>query len=166
MDRALAALAPSPPDVFNHNLETVPHLYAAVRPGADYRHSLKLLRRFSRAHPSVPTKSGLMLGLGETLEQVRRALFDLRESNCQMLTSAAYGASLSGDALCPAARIRHARRRGARDGLRARGQRPVSALVLPCRRTSRWRFCCSSLRFMCANNLLRGTVPCWPSQLA
>src|SRR5690606_11804069 len=70
IDVALALLGQEPPDVFNHNLETVPRLYRQARPGADYAHSLLLLRRFKAAHPQVPTKSGLMLGLGETLQEI------------------------------------------------------------------------------------------------
>jgi lipoic acid synthetase len=66
MDRALEILQATPPDVFNHNLENVPRLYRQVRPGADYNWSLKLLERFKEAHPEIPTKSGLMVGLGET----------------------------------------------------------------------------------------------------
>src|SRR5947199_202873 len=64
LERALEILTASPPDVMNHNLETVPRLYRQARPGGDYRHSLALLQRFKQAHPAVPTKSGLMVGLG------------------------------------------------------------------------------------------------------
>ncbi|MEI7870289.1 MAG: lipoyl synthase [Candidatus Methylumidiphilus sp.] len=87
---ALAALMDSPPDVFNHNLETVPRLYRQARPGADYRGSLELLRQFKAAHPNIPSKSGLMLGLGETMEEVRQTLGDLREYECNMLTLGQY----------------------------------------------------------------------------
>ena len=90
LERALEALEAGLPDVFNHNLETVPQLYRAVRPGADYLHSLKLLHRFGCAHPDVPTKSGLMLGLGETQEQVCTVMQDLLDSGCQMLTLGQY----------------------------------------------------------------------------
>ena len=90
LDRALEELAAGPPDVFNHNLETVPQLYRAARPGADYLHSLKLLREFGRAHPGIPTKSGLMLGLGETPEQVRAVMHDLLDHGCRMLTLGQY----------------------------------------------------------------------------
>jgi lipoyl synthase len=90
MDAALDALAASPPDVFNHNLETVPRLYRQARPGADYRWSLELIRRFKAAHPSIPTKSGLMLGLGEEMEEVRQTLRDLRQHDCDMLTLGQY----------------------------------------------------------------------------
>src|SRR5690606_2019981 len=78
IDAALAILAQAPPDVFNHNLETVPRLYRQVRPGADYAHSLALLQRFGQAHSAVPTKSGLMLGVGETLEEVEATMQDMR----------------------------------------------------------------------------------------
>lgn len=90
MEPALDALAAAPPDVFNHNLETVPRLYRAVRPGADYQVSLDLLRRFAERLPGVPTKSGLMLGLGETLDEVRRTLADLRAHGCDLLTLGQY----------------------------------------------------------------------------
>ncbi len=88
--KALDALIDNPPDVFNHNLETVPRLYRQARPGADYSGSLQLLRQFKAAQPTVPTKSGLMLGLGETLEEVRQTLQDLREHDCDMLTLGQY----------------------------------------------------------------------------
>ena len=89
-ERALAILAETPPDVFNHNLETVPRLYRASRPGADYSGSLALLRRFGERHPDVPTKSGLMLGLGETDEEVIEVMRDLRAHGCNMLTLGQY----------------------------------------------------------------------------
>lgn len=90
MDRALEILATNPPDVFNHNLETVPHLYPNVRPGADYQWSLELLKRFKAQHPDVPTKSGIMLGLGETMEQVLETLRDLRAHDVDMVTIGQY----------------------------------------------------------------------------
>lgn len=90
LDRALAELGAGVPDVFNHNLETVPQLYRAARPGADYLHSLKLLQRFGHAHPDIPTKSGLMLGLGETPQQVRAVMQDLLDHGCRMLTLGQY----------------------------------------------------------------------------
>jgi len=90
LEVALAVLGEAPPDVFNHNLETVPRLYRAVRPGAGYSHSLELLRRFGERHPEVPTKSGLMLGLGETREEVGHVLRDLRAHGVQMLTLGQY----------------------------------------------------------------------------
>jgi lipoic acid synthetase len=90
MDRALEILRHCPPDVFNHNLETVPALYRKVRPGSDYAWSLQLLQRFKALHPEVPTKSGLMLGVGETLAEVERVMRDLREHDCDMLTLGQY----------------------------------------------------------------------------
>lgn len=90
LDVALEQIAISPPDVFNHNLETVPRLYRRVRPGADYAHSLKLLERVKQAVPSVPTKSGLMLGLGETEEEVIAVMRDLYEHGVRMLTLGQY----------------------------------------------------------------------------
>ncbi|HRQ65226.1 MAG TPA: lipoyl synthase [Xanthomonadaceae bacterium] len=90
MERALQALATAPPDVFNHNVETVPQLYRTVRPGADYEWSLSLLARFKAAHPQIPTKSGIMLGLGETWEQVIGTLNDLRHHAVDMVTIGQY----------------------------------------------------------------------------
>jgi lipoic acid synthetase len=90
MDIALDLLAQEPPDVFNHNLETVPRLYRQARPGADYHYSLELLRQFKARHPHIPTKSGLMLGLGETLEEIREVMRDLRTHNVEMLTLGQY----------------------------------------------------------------------------
>jgi lipoic acid synthetase len=90
MDRALEILATNPPDVFNHNIETVPDLYPNVRPGADYQWSLTLLQKFKAQHPSIPTKSGIMLGLGETLEQVQATLRDLRAHDVEMVTIGQY----------------------------------------------------------------------------
>ncbi|WP_411833115.1 lipoyl synthase [Pseudoxanthomonas mexicana] len=90
MDRALEILAANPPDVFNHNIETVPDLYPNVRPGADYQWSLTLLRRFKAQHPHLPTKSGIMLGLGETMEQVQATLRDLRAHDVDMVTIGQY----------------------------------------------------------------------------
>ncbi len=90
LDRALTALAEAPADVLNHNLETVPRLYRMARPGADYAWSLRLLQRFKEQHPSIPTKSGLMLGLGEERREVEQVLRDLREHGCDMLTIGQY----------------------------------------------------------------------------
>ena len=90
MQRALEILAQAPPDVFNHNIETVEPLYRDVRPGADYRWSLDLLRRFKARHPKVPTKSGIMLGLGETRSQVEEAMADLRAHDVDLLTIGQY----------------------------------------------------------------------------
>jgi lipoic acid synthetase len=90
MERALEILATNPPDVFNHNLETVPDLYRNVRPGADYQWSLTLLQKFKAQHPDVATKSGIMLGLGETMEQVETTLRDLRAHDVDMVTIGQY----------------------------------------------------------------------------
>lgn len=90
IDVALDIVAEAPPDVFNHNLETVPRLYKAVRPGADYAGSLALLQRFKARHPAVPTKSGLMLGLGETFDEIEQVMRDLRAHGCDMLTLGQY----------------------------------------------------------------------------
>ena len=90
MEKALETFCDCPPDVFNHNLETVPSLYPKVRPGADYEHSLKLLDRFKERHPQVKTKSGLMLGVGEKKQQVINVLKDLRLHQVDMLTLGQY----------------------------------------------------------------------------
>jgi lipoic acid synthetase len=90
MDAALAILTQTPPDVFNHNLETAPRLYKLARPGADYKWSLELLRRYKEAHPEVSTKSGLMVGLGETTEEIIEVMKDLRLHNVDMLTVGQY----------------------------------------------------------------------------
>ncbi|HFD92778.1 MAG TPA: lipoyl synthase [Gammaproteobacteria bacterium] len=90
LDSALEILGETPPDVFNHNLETVPRLYRQARPGADYGHSLTLLSRFKETCPDVPTKSGLMLGLGETLEEIHQVMQDLRDHRCDNLTLGQY----------------------------------------------------------------------------
>ena len=90
MDIALEIMAKAPPDVFNHNLENVPRLYKKIRPGADYEWSLKLIQRFKEMYPDVPTKSGLMLGLGEDFAEVVEVLKDLRGHGCDMLTLGQY----------------------------------------------------------------------------
>ena len=90
MQRALEQLQVAPPDVFNHNLETVPRLYKQARPGADYHESLNLLKAFGELHPEIPTKSGLMLGIGETREELLEVLRDLRAHGCSMLTLGQY----------------------------------------------------------------------------
>ncbi|GGA78609.1 lipoyl synthase [Neiella sp. HB171785] len=90
MDVALEALAKHPPDVFNHNLETAPALYKMARPGANYKWSLELIRRFGEMFPDIPTKSGLMVGLGETNEQILEVMEDLRAHNATMLTIGQY----------------------------------------------------------------------------
>jgi lipoic acid synthetase len=87
---ALDTLARALPDVFNHNLETAPRLYRAARPGADYAHSLELLAAFKARHPHIPTKSGLMLGLGETDAEIEAVMRDLRAHGCDMLTIGQY----------------------------------------------------------------------------
>jgi lipoic acid synthetase len=87
---ALRVLSQQPPDVFNHNIETVPRLYKTARPGAIYQHSLQLLQRFGEQQPAVPTKSGLMLGLGETSEEIEQVLKDLRAHGVSMLTLGQY----------------------------------------------------------------------------
>ncbi|MEE8233091.1 MAG: lipoyl synthase [Gammaproteobacteria bacterium] len=90
MDIALSKLAECLPDVFNHNLETVKRLYRKARPGADYDWSLQLIKNFKAQHPELPGKSGLMLGLGETIDEVKQVLQDLRAHNCDMLTLGQY----------------------------------------------------------------------------
>ncbi len=90
LEPAMEALRQQPPHVFNHNLETVPRLYRKARPGSDYQWSLELIRRFKAEHPGVPGKSGIMLGLGETLEEVERVMHDLRAHDCDMLTLGQY----------------------------------------------------------------------------
>ncbi len=90
LDRALEILDGGLPDVMNHNLETVPRLYKQARPGSDYAHSLKLLQEFKRRHPEVPTKSGLMLGLGETDEEILQVMRDMRAHDVEMLTIGQY----------------------------------------------------------------------------
>lgn len=90
MDRALDALRPGLPDVFNHNLETVPRLYKQARPGSDYQWSLNLIKQFKSRHSHIPTKSGLMLGLGETKDEVIEVMKDLHQHDCDMLTLGQY----------------------------------------------------------------------------
>ena len=90
MDVALEILSTSPPDVFNHNLESVPSLYKKIRPGSDYQWSLDVLKKFKQANPKVPTKSGLMLGLGEDIEEVKQVLHDMRAHDVNMLTLGQY----------------------------------------------------------------------------
>lgn len=90
MGKALDAMAGNPPDVFNHNLETVPRLYRQCRPGSDYDWSLDLLQQHKQRFPAVPTKSGLMLGLGESIDEIRQVMRDLREHDVDMLTLGQY----------------------------------------------------------------------------
>ncbi len=90
MDPAMVIFKDTPPDVFNHNLETVPRLYKQARPGSDYAWSLDLLERFKTLHPEVPTKSGLMLGLGEEIDEIEQVMRDLRAHKVDMLTLGQY----------------------------------------------------------------------------
>ncbi|MGZ8176205.1 MULTISPECIES: lipoyl synthase [Methylobacter] len=90
IEKAVAILAEHPCDVFNHNLETVPRLYKQVRPGSDYQGSLNLLQQFHQAQPQVPTKSGLMLGVGEQPDEVHQVMKDLLAHGCSMLTIGQY----------------------------------------------------------------------------
>ena len=90
MDKAIEILVQTPSDVFNHNLETVPRLYRQARPGSDYHGSLELLRLHRQSLPNIPTKSGLMLGLGEKPEEIRQVMQDLRDHDCSMLTLGQY----------------------------------------------------------------------------
>lgn len=90
MEVALDETGKELPDIFNHNIETVPRLYKQARPGSDYAHSLKLLQEFKRRFAHIPTKSGLMLGLGETDDEIKQTLRDLREHDVDMLTLGQY----------------------------------------------------------------------------
>ncbi len=89
-ERALEILKAAPPDVMNHNLETAPRLYKEARPGSDYQFSLNLLKKFKALHPDVPTKSGIMVGLGETDEEVHQVMRDMREHGIDMITIGQY----------------------------------------------------------------------------
>lgn len=90
LDKALEILAETPPDVLNHNLETTKRLYKQIRPGSDYQHSLDLLKRFKEMRPEVATKSGIMAGLGETDDEIKEILSDMRNHNIDMLTLGQY----------------------------------------------------------------------------
>jgi lipoic acid synthetase len=90
LDVAMQILSNAPPDVMNHNLETVPRLYKQARPGSDYQNSLTLLKTFAEMYPDIPTKSGLMLGLGETDEEILAVMQDLRAHQVSMLTLGQY----------------------------------------------------------------------------
>ncbi|MGS2724850.1 lipoyl synthase [Porticoccus sp. GXU_MW_L64] len=90
MEPALDILSATPPDVFNHNLETIPRLYREARPGANYKWSLKLLQEYGRLNPKVPTKSGLMVGLGETRDELLEVFYEMREHDIDMLTVGQY----------------------------------------------------------------------------
>ena len=89
-DRALEILKAAPPDVMNHNLETIPRLYKEARPGSDYLFSLNLLKKFKALFPDVPTKSGLMVGLGETDDEILAVMQDMRNHGINMLTIGQY----------------------------------------------------------------------------
>jgi lipoic acid synthetase len=90
MEIALDIFDQAPPDVMNHNLETVPRLYKQARPGSDYAYSLELLKQFKARHPDVSTKSGLMVGLGETDDEILEVMRDMRAHNVEMLTIGQY----------------------------------------------------------------------------
>lgn len=90
MDIALAVTGTALPDVFNHNIETVPRLYKQARPGSDYAHSLMLLKEFKKRYPGIPSKSGIMLGLGETNDEIIQTLKDLRDHDVEMVTLGQY----------------------------------------------------------------------------
>jgi len=90
LERALDVLGQAPPDVMNHNLETVPRLYRIARPGSDYAHSLRLLKEFKARFPEIPTKSGLMVGLGETDEEILGVMRDMRAHAIEMITIGQY----------------------------------------------------------------------------
>lgn len=90
LERALDVTGTELPDVFNHNIETVPRLYKQARPGSDYAHSLQLLKEFKKRYPGIPTKSGIMLGLGETNEEIEQTLRDLRAHDVEMVTLGQY----------------------------------------------------------------------------
>ncbi|NLP32820.1 Lipoyl synthase [Oligella ureolytica] len=90
LERALDIFAAGLPDVMNHNLETIPRLYKQARPGADYKHSLKLLQDFKRMYPGIPTKSGIMVGLGENNDEILEVMRDMREHDIDMITIGQY----------------------------------------------------------------------------
>ncbi|MGP1939133.1 MAG: lipoyl synthase [Arsenophonus sp. ET-DL9-MAG3] len=90
MDRALTILSTAPPDVFNHNIESIPRIYHKIRPGGNYKLSLQLLKKFKKNHPEIPTKSGLMVGLGENNEEIVDVMYDLRHHGVTMLTLGQY----------------------------------------------------------------------------
>ena len=90
LERALDIFAAGLPDVMNHNLETNPRLYKHARPGADYKHSLKLLQDFKRMYPGIPTKSGIMVGLGENNDEILEVMRDMREHDIDMITIGQY----------------------------------------------------------------------------
>jgi len=90
LERALDVLGQAPPDVMNHNLETVPRLYRQARPGSDYAHSLRLLKEFKARFPRIPTKSGLMVGLGETDDEILTVMREMRAHDIEMITIGQY----------------------------------------------------------------------------
>ena len=141
LEVALDILAAAPPDVLNHNLETVPRLYREARPGADYAHSLELLRAFKARRPEVLTKSGLMLGLGETDDEVIEVMRDLRDHDVDMLTVGQYLQPRAGNLpvrrYVTPANFRRLEQHRARHGVCARGMWPIGPLQLSRRPTRR-----------------------------
>ncbi len=134
LERALEVLPAAPPDVMNHNMETVPRLYKQARPGGDYAHSLKLLQEFKRRFPAVPTKSGLMVGLGETDEEILLVMRDLRgawrRNADDRAIPRAFRTSPAGGTLRASRHLRDVRARSGHDGIPACGDRPLGPLVL------------------------------------
>ena len=132
-DRALEILKAAPPDVMNHNLETVPRLYKEARPGSDYQFSLNLLKKFKALHPDVPTKSGIMVGLGETDEEILQVMRDMRAHDIDMLTIGQYLVAQqqppAGAPLRASRHLQDVRGRGLQDGLQPRGRRRDGALA-------------------------------------
>ena len=140
-EAAVDAVVDARPDVFNHNLETVPRLYETVRPGADYARSLRVLARAKERAPRMPSKSGLMLGLGERRDEVEAVMADLRAAGCDLLTLGQYlrpsHRHLPVAEFVPPEAFAELRERGRRDGLRRGGERPVRAQQLPRGRAAR-----------------------------
>ena len=145
LDKALDALAQGLPDVMNHNLETVPRLYKQARPGADYAHSLRLLEDFKTRFPGIPTKSGIMVGLGETDAEILEVMRDLRAHGVDMLTVGQYlqptAGTLARAALCRTGEVQRVRARGTGNGLRACRLRAAGTLELPRRSAGAPRGC-------------------------
>ena len=136
LERALEILAAAPPDVMNHNLETVPRLYQQARPGRRLRaFAARSCRQFKRVHPAVPTKSGLMVGLGETDDEILAVMRDLRAHDVDMLTIGQYlqpsPHHLPVERYVEPGGVREVRERGGGDGLPARRDRAAGALLLP-----------------------------------
>jgi hypothetical protein len=144
MEIALEVLGRSLPDVLNHNMETVPRLYRQARPGADYAHSLAFMKGFKARYPQIPTKSGLMVGLGETDDEIIEVLRDLRANDVEMLTIGQYLAPSSHH--LPVARYVHpetfqdVRAAGTGDGLYRRRLRADGAFELLGGRAGRKRW--------------------------